>query len=257
MEKGHKNIIENPQRRVFLKQAGLAGLAVATGGVLGGCALTPNFDVDAQIAGRDFKKYDFDAIAREYETGRRQVIPVTSIDDFALSGEELGWMRLAEMGEKNLIGVFNSNPLKGTSDKWDLVKRIGGSPLCNEWLLAQYMGRTNYPVYEMSILANKFPSEEDFFKARENLKNWFNSRYSLDKEIKRTWGSNEMDPKKFKEWFLKRAPYNGEAIVFSKGKYLVSVASLMLTNYSHKQEHFSRMNLYQKKRGLDIVWSDF
>jgi hypothetical protein len=251
---------ENIGRRDFLKKAGIAGLALAGLGSLGGCALTPNLDVNLKVAGRDFNKYDFDAIAREYETGKRQVIPINSIDDFALSGEELGWMRLSEGTEKRRrTSLFDSNPLKGNDDRFNLGKKmIEDFPNCQEWFLAQYEGRTNYPRYPFDIFVNKFSSEEGFLKAKKKIINLFNEIHPLHKEIIESLKIPEKrDFQKYKKWNLKRKPYWGELNFFSQFPFIVGIDSYFHENTLQKREHLSRINLYQKKRGLDLVWSDF
>ncbi|MDD3861889.1 MAG: twin-arginine translocation signal domain-containing protein [Candidatus Gracilibacteria bacterium] len=251
---------EGISRRNFLRTAAGAGLALTGIGGLVGCALTPDLDVNFKIAGRDFNKYDFDAITREYETGKRQVIPINSIDDFALSGEELGWMRLSEGTEKRRrTSLFDSNPLKGNDDRFNLGRKmIENFPICQEWFLIQYQGRTNYPRYPFDIFVNKFSSEKEFFEATTKIKYLFSNLASLHKEVIESLEIPEKrSVKKYKEWSSKRKPYMGELIFFSQFPFIVGIDSYFHEDKNQKREHFSRMKLYQKKRGLDLVWSDF
>lgn len=152
-------------RRDFLKKAGVVGLALAGGAAgLSGCGAS----LPIKILGRDFEKYDFDAIARRYENNP---IKINSIDDFALLGEELGWMRLCEWTEKTIIPLFGKNPLKGNKDTMkensDIYFLARGTNSPEEWFFAEYTGRIHYPHYALAILANRFRSEKDCLEAGE------------------------------------------------------------------------------------------
>lgn len=220
-----EDYVQNPGRRLFLKKAGLASLAIAGAGILGGCAMLPNADMDIQFAGRDFKKYDFNEVAKRYEGNP---IPINSIEDFALSGEELGWMRLSEGGEKILIPYFESNPHQEKSNKYSFV--VGkGSPVVEECLFAEYMGRIHYPKYGMFILSNKFQSEKDCLEAEKILKERRKLSY-LSSHKSRT---------------------------FSRANFMAEISTGNFLNETQKQDYLSRVNLYQNKRGLDVIWSNF
>ncbi|MDD3861888.1 MAG: twin-arginine translocation signal domain-containing protein [Candidatus Gracilibacteria bacterium] len=250
-------------RRDLLKRAAGAGLALTGLGGLVGCALTPNLDLDLKVAGRDFNKYDFDAIAREYETGKRQVIPINSIDDFALSGEELGWMRLSEGTEKRRrTSLFDPNPLKGNDDRFNLGSMIKGFPSCKKWLLIQYEGRTNYPRYPLDIIVNQFNSEENYLFAKEKLATWFLETKIPTKELKDSLKKKiKFKLERLNNWGELRKPYSKITGMFSIKPFLISIQNpwyiFSNINGEQEQEQISRLNLYQKKRGLDLVWSDF
>ncbi len=214
-------MIQSPKRRAFLKNAGLVGLVLAGGAALGGlsgCTLLPNFDVDLQIAGRDFKKYDFDEVAKRYENAP---IPINSLDDFVLSGEELGWMRLAEWTEKQNIPKLGPNPLKEKSDKYSLGK-VQKAPLCEEWLLAEYTGRMHYPNYRIGIIANRFKSKEDCLEAQEKLKEWH-----------------------------KKTNFHYKFRIFSKEDFMVIFSMGGFIDEAQRQEHLGRANLYQRRPPRD------
>jgi hypothetical protein len=151
-------MIQNPERREFLKAAGLMGLALAGGAVglssLNACAYV------------DYTRYDFNAIAERYTSNP---IQINSIDDFALSGEELGTMRPCKGAEKNRIPYSGENPLKGKSNEYPLQERKGDIPLCEEWLLAENVGQNWVPWYGITIFARKFKSEEESLMVEKNL----------------------------------------------------------------------------------------
>lgn len=240
---------ESIGRRDFIKKAGIAGLALAGLGSLGGCA-------SGKFMGLDYNRYDFNQIAQRYKDAP---ISVNKMEDFLLSEEELGTMTLTWPFDRVRLGRFDSNPLKGDSQKYSFQNEFR-TPSCTKWLLAEYIGKTHYPLYNFNILINKFATEKDFFVGEEKIKKWFLERESIHREIQESVASSKkrkLSIERLKEWHTKRKPCYGEYIFFSKYPFISKIETGLFLDKEHKYEHISRVNLYQAKRGLKTVWSDF
>ncbi len=249
---------ENIGRRDFLKKAGIAGLALAGLGSLGGCATS----IPVKIGNIDYNYYDLVKIAREYETGKRQVIPINSLEDFALSGEELGGMTPAWPQDRTILGRISDNPFKGNSNFYSPQKyspqKVFNTSLPEEWSITEYTGRTDYPHYQFFLFVDKFKSTQEFLDAEKKMKNWFFERKEIHQEIKKIINSPEdISPKKWDEWHNRRAPFHEEYFIISKEPFIARIGKGFSLTEKKQTEHLSRLNLYQKKRGLDLVWSDF
>jgi len=221
-----KNIIT---RRDFIKKAGLVTLALASGAGLSGCATSNILNPVYKALGRDTTNYDFNKIAEEYENNP---IQINSIDDFFLSGEEKGTMRLCELWEKKTIPMTSPNPMKGNSSLYSLGSGVVKVPFCEEWGIAEYIGKTHYSdrkgEYNLDIIANKFKSKEDCIETEEKLKEWY-----------------------------KTTNFSSKGRTYSKTPFIVVFSTGLFIDEAHKQEHIARANLYQKKRGLDLVCGNF
>ncbi|PKN68925.1 MAG: hypothetical protein CVU54_12505 [Deltaproteobacteria bacterium HGW-Deltaproteobacteria-12] len=226
-----KDQSENYNRRDFLKKAGMAGLALAGLGSLGGCAHV------------DRTNYDYNAIAKRYESNP---IQINSIDDFALSEEELGWMRSCEGFEKVRIPFSKENPLKGKSNEYPLQERKGDTPLCEEWLLAENVGKNSAPWYTIKIFARKFKSEEDYLKMIEKIKKMpFLELEHLERQL--VYGLESYATKT-----RRKITFN----IFSKSPFLVEFTSEGRDS-NRTMEHAARTKLYQEKRGLNFINGNF
>lgn len=222
---------ESIGRRDFIKKAGIAGLALAGLGSLGGCAHV------------DKTNYDYRSFVLRYENNP---IQINSIDDFALSGEELGWMRPCMGLEKQRIPRGSPNPLKGKKNEYPLEERKNDYPLCEEWLLAENVGRNSVPWYTIGIFARKFKSDKEFLEAKQKI-----SETSFS-EIEHLARSITYHPKSYAARNKSKISFN----IFSKSPYIVEFASEEKKT-NRTTEHAIRTKLYQKKRGLEFVMGNF
>lgn len=214
-------------RRDFIKKAGIAGLALAGLGSLGGCAHV------------DRTKYDYDAITRKYE---KNPIQIHSLDDFALSGEELGEMRFSKGLERNRIPSMAENPLKGKGNSYPLQERKVDAPLCEEWLLSENVGQNWSPWYTISIFARKFKSKEESKLTEEKLKNMDQLEIEyIEKMLKYGFQTKH------------KISFN----IFSKHPFIVEFVTGGLIYSGRGWEHAKRTLLYQKKRDLNLIRGNF
>ena len=132
----------------------------------------------------------------------------------------MGTMRLCELWEKDGIPMTSQNPLKENSLKYCAGINLGAPP-CEEWLLAEYTGKTHYPHYKVSIIASKFKSESDALKTESIIKEWNKGRQ-----------------------------HQVNARTFSRPPFIVLFGTTQFLDEAHRQEHLARTNLYQRKRGL-------
>jgi len=228
--------LESPtqiSRRGFLAGLGAVGAAI-TG--LSGCGL---FLIPAEHR----VPYDFNA-HKKYDSGP---ILVNKLEDFLLSGEELAGMKLAVWGERKgfgrLTGLKNPNTfLSSESNPFieNPSRRKGGYcigystienkevPICEKSLLADYIGITDYPLYSFAVAVSEFDSPKKALIVAEEY------------------------PSVLRETHIK---FKTNASLYTKDKYLcVIVTALGLNPNVPEPENSSRLQLYQKKRGLKLHW---
>ncbi|NLA40294.1 MAG: twin-arginine translocation signal domain-containing protein [Smithella sp.] len=216
-------------RRDFIKKAGIAGLALAGLGSLGGCYV--------RVAHENVTK-DFDVNShKQYDSGP---IPITKIEDFLLSGEELYGMRLTWPEDRHYMKLKRqANPMFLNNVKSDgslLKKEHSWKRLMN----AEYTGKTNFPNYFFFVEFTELENEEN---AKERIK-----------EIKPI-----IENFKFGDSFIYsyKKGINPTKRIYSRDNFVGSIATTRnFINEAHKNENIARLELYQKKRGLILHWKD-
>ncbi|MDD3861887.1 MAG: hypothetical protein PHP74_03310 [Candidatus Gracilibacteria bacterium] len=172
-------------------------------------------------------------------------ILLNSIDDFALSGEELGEMRFSKGAEKTRLSYLSENPLKGRENDYPLQERKGDTPVCEEWILTENIGQNWAPWYTISIFARKFKSEEDFLNMEEKIKNMPSPQ--IEYLLKKLYHENSFVTRK-------NIAFN----IFSKSPFIIDLVGGHITPHTLRVvEHRRRVSLYQKKRGLNFVRGNF
>ncbi len=220
---------ENIGRRDFLKKAGIAGLALAGLGSLGGCfrayRAPPEVHLDFDI--NSHKKYDSGPIS------------TTKLEDFLLSEEEIYGMRLAWPVDK----LFFKLNIEENPSFFLNIEKNGRKKYPNfSWkraMDAEYKGKTNFPDNYFYIVMQEYNNPKEAAMNVEALEKKI--EYMKFNKTNRTHQIN-LSP-------IRR--------LYSRDNFVgvVLIADYFI-NESHKNENTARLEHYQKKRGLTLHWKN-
>ncbi|MDD3248762.1 MAG: twin-arginine translocation signal domain-containing protein [Smithellaceae bacterium] len=222
---------ESIGRRDFIKKAGIAGLALAGLGSLGGCARVYRAHPEVHL--------DFDVNShKQYDSGP---IPIRTIEDFLLSGEEIYGMRLTWPVDKHYIKrKRQANPMFLE----DLKKGKSLFKKAYSWkrlMDAEYTGKTNFPNYFFYINIREKENSSETEKRIKILKDYIESLERAGKVFPIANGG--------------RTPTIGR--IYSKNNFICSIFTTRhFINEAHKNENTARLEHYQKKRGLTLHWKN-